>query len=316
MATEISKGDDKGGYRQINKALNICAFDDYLKSQAASLPHLPDVEQLTPRVLRVLGQNPGKFTFQGTNTFVIGTGTSRILVDTSGGEPEYAALLASALEARAISLKYVLITHWHGDHSGGAPDLARMYPHLKENIYKNDPEQSQQNIRDGQIFRVQGATITAVLGHGTSAVEDLGLYMSSLQKMAGKNCITGYPAHGVTIDDLHAKIGTELAQKWRREKQVMGTLERLRERGEKSVIVRDLVTGIYGDAVDESTRTMALEPFIDEVLRKLAGDGRVGFEIRSRQKRWHSVPKKRCNRDMKFVQSAMQVQVCKVFDID
>jgi glyoxylase-like metal-dependent hydrolase (beta-lactamase superfamily II) len=342
MATEISKGDDKGGYRQINKALNICAFDDYLKSQAASLPHLPDVEQLTPRVLRVLGQNPGKFTFQGTNTFVIGTGTSRILVDTSGGEPEYAALLASALEARAISLKYVLITHWHGDHSGGAPDLARMYPHLKENIYKNDPEQGQQNIRDGQIFRVQGATITAVLapghsedhmcfvleeekamftgdnilGHGTSAVEDLGLYMSSLQKMAGKNCITGYPAHGVTIDDLHAKIGTELAQKWRREKQVMGTLERLRERGEKSVIVRDLVTGIYGDAVDESTRTMALEPFIDEVLRKLAGDGRVGFEIRSRQKRWHSVPKKRCNRDMKFVQSAMQVQVCKVFDID
>jgi hypothetical protein len=52
--------DDKGGYRQINKSLNICAFEEYLKGQTANLPELADVEQVTPRVLRVLGQNPGK----------------------------------------------------------------------------------------------------------------------------------------------------------------------------------------------------------------------------------------------------------------
>jgi hypothetical protein len=50
----------RGGYKQINKTLNVCAFDEYLDTQQSRLPFLDDVEQLTPRVIRVLGQNPGK----------------------------------------------------------------------------------------------------------------------------------------------------------------------------------------------------------------------------------------------------------------
>ena len=49
-----------GGYQQINKALNICAFEGYLDGQLKHLPVLADVEQLSPRVIRVLGQNAGK----------------------------------------------------------------------------------------------------------------------------------------------------------------------------------------------------------------------------------------------------------------
>ena len=58
MASEKKTG--QGGYRQINKALNICAFEDYLETQQTHLPKLQDVEQVSPRVIRVLGQNPGK----------------------------------------------------------------------------------------------------------------------------------------------------------------------------------------------------------------------------------------------------------------
>ncbi|KAH8810945.1 beta-lactamase-like protein [Xylogone sp. PMI_703] len=307
--------EEKGGYRQINKSLNICVFEEYLKGQRAQLPYIADVEQLTPRVLRVLGQNAGKFTLQGTNTYIVGTGHDRIVVDTSGGEPEWAELIASTVESEGIRLSHVLLTHWHGDHTGGVPDLVRLYPYLKESIYKNEPEKDQQNIIEGQIFQVEGATVRAIhvpghstdhmcfileeekamftgdniLGHGTSAVEDLGTFMDSLEKMQDQNCMIGYSAHGVTIDDLPAKISGELNQKLRREKQVMQALSQARRRGEKSMTVKDTVTDIYGTALDEAARTLALEPFIDEVLRKLAGDGRVAFQVRGGKKKWYSL---------------------------
>ncbi|KUJ11671.1 Metallo-hydrolase/oxidoreductase [Mollisia scopiformis] len=307
--------DDKGGYRQINKSLNICAFDDYLKGQTARLPQLANVEQHTPRVLRVMGQNPGIFTFQGTNTYIVGTGHDRLIIDTSGGEPEWAELIASTLKSEDIGLSHVLLTHWHGDHTGGVPDLIRLYSHLKDHIYKNDPDKCQQNITDGQVFEVEGATVRAlhvpghsedhmcfileeeqamftgdnVLGHGTSAVEDLGTFMNSLEKMHSQNCITGYSAHGVTITNLPAKIAGELSQKLRRERQVMQALGQFRSHGQRSVTVKELVTEIYGEGLDEDTRTLALEPFIGEVLRKLAGDNRVAFEMRAGKKKWYSV---------------------------
>nr|POE56474.1 atrochrysone carboxyl acp thioesterase [Quercus suber] len=306
---------DKGGYRQINKSLNICAFDEYLQGQTANLPHISDIEILTPRVLRVLGQNPGKFTFQGTNTYVVGTGLQRLIIDTSGGEREWIDLIKETLSSQNITLSCVLITHWHEDHQGGAPDLVRVYPHLHKSVYKNDPEPGQQEIVDGQVFQVDGATVRAVhapghshdhmcfvleeesamftgdniLGHGTSAVEDLGVYIDSLRKMQDQDCQTGYSAHGVVITDLATKIQGELTCKLRRERQIMQALGRMCRRGARSTTIHELITEIYGDALDEQTRTLALEPFIDEVLRKLAADGRVAFELRKGCKKWYSV---------------------------
>lgn len=36
-----------------------------------SLPTLPTVTKLSNTVTRVLGQNPGRYTLQGTNTYVL-----------------------------------------------------------------------------------------------------------------------------------------------------------------------------------------------------------------------------------------------------
>ncbi|KIA75335.1 metallo-beta-lactamase domain protein [Aspergillus ustus] len=306
-----------GGYSQINKALNICAFEDYLESQQKILPGLPDVEQVSPRVLRVLGQNPGKFTLQGTNTFIVGTGSHRLIVDTGQGIPDWADLIKTTLTTRGITISHVLLTHWHGDHTGGVPDLIRMYPHLTSEIYKHTPSREQQPIADGQIFSVEGATVRAVhtpghssdhmcfvleeedamftgdniLGHGTSAVEHLATWMDTLRKIQAPGCATGYPAHGIVITDLRTKIASELVQKLRREKQVLKALrQKKREEGigigKGSVTVKQLVASMYGDAVGARVRELALEPFMDEVLRKLAEDGIVAFEIRGGLKKW------------------------------
>lgn len=52
-----------------------------------------------------------------------------------------------------------LITHWHPDHVNGIPDLLKLCPQVT--IYKNQPGDGQKGIEDGQVFRVDGATLTA-----------------------------------------------------------------------------------------------------------------------------------------------------------
>ncbi|KAK6222854.1 hypothetical protein LQW54_000663 [Pestalotiopsis sp. IQ-011] len=310
------------GYRQINKSLNICAFEDYLKSQQAKLLRLPDVEQVSPRVIRVLGQNPGKFTLQGTNTFIVGTGFHRAIVDTGQGVPEWKDLIASTLKKYGFTFSHVLLTHWHGDHTLGVPQLLELYPELSDSIYKNSPGSGQQPIVDGQIFKVEGATIRAVHAPGhsedhmcfileeenamftgdnilgnkaSSAVEDLGTYMETLQKMIDQGCQIGYPAHGPVIGNLDAKLKGELTMKRRREGQVVKSLQAAKSKGPiaagriPSLTLKELVTAIHGDSMDEEVRAMALEPFINEVCRKLAEDGRVAFQLHGGERRWFSI---------------------------
>lgn len=224
--------------------------------------------------------------------------------------------MAKTLSEAKITLSHVLLTHWHGDHTGGVPDLLRLYPHLYNAVHKNMPNKSQQPIVDGQIFAVEGATVRAVhapghsedhmcfiigednamctgdnvLGHGSAAVERLSTWMGSLRVIQTHGCAIGYPAHGVVIADLPAKLVRELASKTRREGRVLHTLAKLKTvngtKGKGSVSVAQMVTAMHGDELDPEVRKSAVEPFMEEVLVKLAADGKVAFEIRGGEKRW------------------------------
>ncbi|KAJ5762080.1 uncharacterized protein N7511_005462 [Penicillium nucicola] len=306
---------DKGGYRQINKTLDICIFADYLEVQQKRMPKLLDVEQISPRVIRILGKNPGKFTLQGTNTYIVGTGAKRLIIDTGQGIPAWAELIAEASVIQNFSLSKVLLTHWHGDHTGGIPDLIQIYPHLAGFIFKHTPSKSQQRIMNNQIFTVEGATLRAihtpghsddhmcfileednamftgdnVLGQGTTAVEHLGTWMETLRTMQSYRCMKGYPAHGSVIVNLDSKIAAELGGKLRRERQVLRALNNIQtgSRGRR-LSTKEVIIAVHGE-ISDHLMDKALEPFVDEILRKLAEDGMVGYELREGAKRWFAV---------------------------
>ena len=135
-----------------------------------------------------------------------------------------------------------------------------------------------------------------VLGHGSAAVELLPSWMQSLRVMASHSCTIGHPAHREVIRNLPAKINLELQVKERREKKVLQALARVKQEqriaapfSKGSVTVRQLVSAMYGEQLDDQVREKAIEPFTDKVLRKLAGDGKVAFELKAGQRKWFAL---------------------------
>ncbi|KAE9369614.1 putative metallo-beta-lactamase domain protein [Stipitochalara longipes BDJ] len=216
---------------------------------ATQLIPLPEVERLSSTVIRILGGNPGKFTLQGTNTYIVGNGRQRLLVDTGEGKPSWIAALKDTLSKENATIGKAIITHWHQDHTGGIKHLLEHSPDTT--IYKHQPSDGQQDIQDGQKFQVDGASLRAffspghtqdhmslileeedamftgdnVLGAGTTNFEDLLTYVQSLEKMRGQFQGRAYPGHGPVIEDGPSKILEYIRHRQQRENQVIQVLK-------------------------------------------------------------------------------------------
>lgn len=70
--------------------------------------------ELAPGILRVTAQNPGPFTFKGTNSYIVGTSTLAVIDPGPDDDAQLASLLA-AIDGRPVS--HILLTHTHKDHS-------------------------------------------------------------------------------------------------------------------------------------------------------------------------------------------------------
>ena len=69
------------------------------------------------------------------------------------------------LSSEKATVHQALLTHWHGDHVGGINDLLRLCPQAR--VYKHQPnEEGQEDITDGQVFSVEGATLKAFFAPG------------------------------------------------------------------------------------------------------------------------------------------------------
>ncbi|KHO01126.1 Beta-lactamase-like protein [Metarhizium album ARSEF 1941] len=261
---------------------------------------LPTVQRLSPLCVRILGGNPGKFTLQGTNTYLLGCGPRRILIDTGEGRPAWIASLQSTLSQEKATVDTVLISHWHHDHAGGIADVLAAAPEAA--VYKHDPVPGQREIVDGQKFHVDGVNLTAVhtpghtkdhmvfvmaeedamftadnvLGQGTTVFEDMSDYLRSLHQM--RNLFSGraYPGHGPVVEDGPGKITDYIEHRQQRVNQVLHTMRGGNDGVDGSATTwsaKDLVEVIYRDVPD------ALHPVachgISQILEKLTSDGIV-----------------------------------------
>jgi glyoxylase-like metal-dependent hydrolase (beta-lactamase superfamily II) len=77
--------------------------------------------ELAPGVVRIVANNPGPFTFKGTNTYLIGTGNDVAVIDPGPDDADHFDAVLRTIGKRKLS--HIVITHTHHDHVDGLAAL-------------------------------------------------------------------------------------------------------------------------------------------------------------------------------------------------
>jgi glyoxylase-like metal-dependent hydrolase (beta-lactamase superfamily II) len=262
------------------------------------------------RIVRILAPNPGVYTLEGTNTWVVGEGPAAV-IDPGPDDPEH--LYRVTHEAGEVSA--ILLTHDHEDHAAGAALLSES---TDAPILSFRPPEGGRQIRDGHELRVGGATLQAilapghshdsmvffvrqvsalftgdsVLGSGTSLIDppdgDLVHYLRSLRKMQELRSRVIYPGHGSVVYDAQGKLEEYVAHRGRREQQVLASLE------DGLSTVDDMVFDIYEEYPPE-VYPLAARTVLAHLL-KLEREGRVERFRDQDLEHWEVAGDRQCER--------------------
>ena len=77
-------------------------------------------QEVAPGVRRIVANNPGPYTFLGTNTYLVGTGQVAV-IDPGPLDEQHLIAIAKAIAGELLT--HILITHSHRDHCDGARAL-------------------------------------------------------------------------------------------------------------------------------------------------------------------------------------------------
>ena len=261
------------------------------------------------RVIRLLAPNPGVFTLDGTNTWIVGRDPS-IVIDPG---PDLAHHLeAVAREARPVAA--VLVTHDHPDHAPGAAPLAAEVgaPVLASRLDGAERLRAGQRIRGGDVeltvvdtpghtsdhvafFEpLSGSLFTgdAVVGRGTSFLDppdgDLARYLRSLQRMLDLDPRTIYPGHGPVVLRAREKLVEYLSHRQEREGQILAALS------EGPRTIHELVAAIYS-GYPSDVHPLAARSVLAHLL-KLENEGFASRAGRDEDGPWSASTPRTCER--------------------
>jgi glyoxylase-like metal-dependent hydrolase (beta-lactamase superfamily II) len=242
-----------------------------------------------PRIRRVLAPNPGPFTLQGTNTWIVGDAPS-IVIDP--GPPDEGHVREVLREAGEVHL--ILLTHHHPDHAPAAGALAAA---SGAPIFGFAPQGDERPLAEGQVFGAGEARLhavhtpghspdhsvfhqselgllftgDAVLGRGTSVIDPpegrLADYIRSLRAMRELQPRVLLPGHGPAVWEGTAKLEEYLDHRELRERQVLEGLSN----GPRTPA--ELVPAIYCDYPKE-LHPIAARSVLAHLV-KLEEEGRV-----------------------------------------
>jgi len=226
-------------------------------------PPYERAEEVAPGVRRILAGNPSPFTFEGTETYLVGTAEIAV-IDPGPDDPRHVDAILSAVGGGRVSA--ILCTHTHRDHSPASRALAEatgapIIGCAPLAISDDGPRAEaafdfdyapDRVLKDGDTLEGEGWRLAAVatpghtsnhlcfafgdilftgdhvMGWSTTVIAppdgDMADYMASLDRLLARDDRLYFPAHGPAVEKPRAHVRALITHRRMREKQI---LERL-----------------------------------------------------------------------------------------
>jgi glyoxylase-like metal-dependent hydrolase (beta-lactamase superfamily II) len=263
-------------------------------------PRAGEISEIAPGVRRLLAPNPGRMTGPGTNTYLLGEREVAV-IDPGPPIEEHVDAIATAAPS---TIKWILVTHTHPDHSPAAAQLAKITgaellgqppPEgpSQDNTFNPDRRLSDGDMLETSEFKLQAIhtpghasnhlcyrhaglgwlfTGDHIMNGSTVVINppdgNMNNYLQSLTRLKSLRLKALAPGHGDVIDNPNEVIDWLVNHRLGREAKVVDAL-----RGHPDLTPGQLTPFVYKD-VDASLHGLAERSLLAHLI-KLEEDGRA-----------------------------------------
>lgn len=240
----------------------------------------------------MLAPNPGPYTAEGTNSWVVDSGGELVVIDPGPAIAEHFEAIIREIGDRPVSA--IVVTHAHPDHAPLANPLAREFsvaaygfgpgPEFEPDLCLSDGDSLRFGQETWHVIHTPGHsedhvcllvgrilfTGDHIIGGSSVMVAAMTPYLDSLRRLQGLDLERLYPGHGPEIAQPQEVIAWYLAHRLQREAEIIEAI------GKGASDVGSIVDMVYSN-VDLALHPLAARSVLAH-LKKLADDGRIRLE--------------------------------------